>query len=54
MPVYEYVCLDCKRKFSEVKPVSAHDPKKVRCPKCGSKNVERRLSSVFVTTSTKS
>ncbi len=53
MPVYEYSCLDCKRKFNEVKPVSAHDPKKVRC-KCGSKNVERLWTSVFVETSKKS
>jgi len=54
MPVYAYSCLDCKRKFNEVKPVSAYDPKKVRCPKCGSKNVERVWTSVFVGTSKKS
>ena len=34
MPIYEYVCLDCKKKFSEVKPISAYNPKKVKCPKC--------------------
>ncbi len=54
MPVYPYSCLDCKRKFNEVKPVSAYAPKKVRCPKCGSKNVERVWTSVFVGTSKKS
>ncbi len=54
MPVYEYSCLDCKRKFSEVKPVSAYDSKKVKCAKCGSKNVERLWSSAFVETSKKS
>ena len=54
MPVYEYVCLDCKKKFSEMKPISAYRPKAVKCPKCDSKNVERRWSSVFVATSTKS
>ncbi len=54
MPVYEYVCLDCKKKFSEVKPMSEYHPKAVKCPKCDSNNVERRWSSVFVTTSTKS
>ena len=54
MPIYEYVCLDCKKEFSEVKPISAYDLKKVKCPKCDSKKVERRWSSVFVTPSTKS
>ena len=54
MPIYEYVCLACKKKFSETKPVSSHDPKKVKCPKCTSKKVERRWSPVNVTTSRKS
>ena len=54
MPIYEYVCLDCKKKFSEVKPLSEYDPKKTTCPKCNSKKVERRWSSVYVETSSKS
>jgi putative FmdB family regulatory protein len=54
MPTYEYVCLACQKKFQEVKPISAYDPKKVRCPKCSSKKVDRRWSSVFVETSKKS
>jgi putative FmdB family regulatory protein len=48
------VCLDCKKEFSEIKPVSAYNPKKVKCPKCNSKKTERRLSTVYVETSTKS
>lgn len=54
MPVYEYVCLDCKKKFSEVKPLSEYDPKAARCPKCDGKHVERRYSQIYVETSTKS
>lgn len=54
MPVYEYVCLNCNKKFSETKTVSAYDPKKAKCPKCKSKKVERRWSNVQVTTSKKS
>ena len=54
MPVYEYVCLDCNKKFSEMKPVSAFDPYAVKCPKCNSKKVEQRWSSVCVETSRKS
>jgi len=54
MPVYEYVCLNCNKEFSEMKPVSAYDPKAVKCPKCNSKKVEQRWSSVSVETSKKS
>ena len=54
MPIYEYVCLGCKKKFSETKPVSDHDPKAVKCPKCNSRKVERRWSTVNVGTSRKS
>jgi putative FmdB family regulatory protein len=54
MPIYEYVCLGCKKQFSKVELISAHDPKKVTCPKCKSRSVERRWSTVSVTTSRKS
>ena len=54
MAVYAYVCLDCKKKFSEVKPISAYKPKAVKCPKCNGQHVERRWSNISVVTSTKS
>ena len=54
MPIYEYVCVACKKTFSETKPVSAYDPKAARCPKCKSRKVERRWSRVNVETSSKS
>ena len=54
MPVYEYVCLDCKKKFSETRPVSDYDRKAVKCPKCNSRKVERLWSTVNVETSRKS
>ena len=54
MPVYEYVCVDCKKKFSQVRPISAYKPKAIKCPKCNGQNVERRWSSISVATSTKS
>jgi len=54
MPVYEFLCLDCKKKFSESKPISAYDPKKVKCPKCGRRRVERRWSTVHLETAKKS
>jgi len=54
MPVYEYVCNACKKKFSETKSVSEYNPKAARCPKCKSRRVERILSGVQVETSKKS
>jgi putative FmdB family regulatory protein len=54
MPVYEYVCNNCKKRFRETKPVSEYDPKKARCPKCRSRRVERLFSTVHVATSKKS
>ena len=54
MPIYEYACLDCKKEFSETKPVSNYEPKAVKCPKCKGRKVERRWSTVNVETSRKS
>jgi putative FmdB family regulatory protein len=54
MPVYEFVCRACKKKFALVKPIAKYDPKKVTCPQCKSKKVDRRWSGVFVKTSKKS
>jgi len=54
MPVYEFACLNCKKKFSETLALAEYDPEAIRCPKCGSENVERRWSSVYVETSKKS
>jgi len=41
MPIYEYNCPDCGKDFETL----VLGPKeKVRCPKCASKKVRRRLS----------
>jgi putative FmdB family regulatory protein len=54
MPTYEFRCSDCKKEFQVVEPVSEYDPKKVKCPKCGSSRVEHLWSQVHVVTSKKS
>ena len=54
MPVYEYVCSRCKKNFEVVRAITAYGKKAVICPKCRSKKVERRWSSVYVETSSKS
>jgi putative FmdB family regulatory protein len=54
MSVYEFVCRDCDKTFRVTQPISQYDPKKVHCPKCNGKHIERVWSSVFVETSKKS
>jgi len=54
MPTYEYLCKKCRKKFSLFMSISAHDEKKVRCPKCKSTQVEQRLNSFVAVTSKKS
>lgn len=57
MPVYEFRCLDCDKKFEVVESFSEHEkhePEEATCPECGKKNVERLWSSVVAVTSKKS
>ena len=51
MPVYEFLCRDCKKEFEIVASISDYDAAKVTCPACGSEKVERRWSTVFAVTS---
>lgn len=44
MPIYEYRCRECDSVFSKLQRVGATS-EGVRCPKCGSENVERLLST---------
>ena len=54
MPVYEFHCSDCKKTFEIVQSISAYSPKKVTCPECGGKHLERVWSRVYAVTSKKS
>ncbi|MFZ5427642.1 MAG: FmdB family zinc ribbon protein [Thermodesulfobacteriota bacterium] len=51
MPLYEYQCKACGRRFEELVSASAGAPP---CPACKSADVERILSSVCGRTSAKS
>jgi putative FmdB family regulatory protein len=46
MPVYEYVCDECRRKFSWLVGVTA-DKEKPSCPRCGSRKYHKVISRVF-------
>jgi putative FmdB family regulatory protein len=54
MPLYEYACRKCGKKFSEVLTIKEHDTKKVRCPKCQTKEVEKVIEPFFAKTARKS
>ncbi|MBZ5571929.1 MAG: zinc ribbon domain-containing protein [Acidobacteriia bacterium] len=54
MPVYDYVCNDCHKSFELVLTLTEHDKEQIKCPKCGSKNVEQEAAEFFAVTSRKS
>ncbi len=49
MPVYEYRCLECRRRFSMFwRTFTAAEDGKPVCPRCGAENVKRLVSRVRV------
>jgi putative FmdB family regulatory protein len=54
MPLYDYVCNDCHKTFEQALTLDEHDHQPVKCPKCGSKNVEQEAAAFFAVTSKKS
>ncbi len=48
MPIYEYVCTDCKEKFELLRPFSRAD-EDAECPKCQA-NAGRVLSRICCVT----
>lgn len=54
MPLYEYVCRKCGKKFSEMLTIKEHETKKIHCPNCQSTDLEHVLEPFFAKTSNKS
>lgn len=46
MPIYEYVCLDCKHEFESLRPMAQADAP-LECVKCGSTSTRRKISVFF-------
>ncbi len=44
MPIYEYTCNSCKTDFVLLQKVGSSE-KDTECPRCGSKDVKKRLST---------
>jgi putative FmdB family regulatory protein len=54
MPVYDYLCNDCHKEFETVLTLDEHDHQDIKCPRCGSKNVDQEAAAFFAVTSKKS
>ncbi|MGD0916958.1 MAG: zinc ribbon domain-containing protein [Thermodesulfobacteriota bacterium] len=54
MPNYDYRCVKCNKEFSAILSIRDHDARKAKCPKCGGKKLEQRITSFMVKTSRKS
>jgi putative FmdB family regulatory protein len=46
MPIYEFKCLGCGHVFEILKLKKDSEKAGMKCPKCGSEDMERVLSSV--------
>ena len=55
MPIYEYLCGECKKIFSIQITISEYEKKKsLSCPECKSKDLKRIYSTFTAVTSKKS
>ncbi len=54
MPVYEYACQDCHKRFEVRSRLEEREKTKPRCPHCQSEKVERVYSAFYAKTSRKS
>jgi putative FmdB family regulatory protein len=54
MPTYDYLCSQCKKRFSLSMSIKDHDQRKIKCPKCASTRVTQSIQGFFATTSKKS
>jgi len=54
MPTYEYHCNACHANFSQREKMDEHGEKRVVCPQCKSRDVERVMSGFYARTPRKS
>lgn len=54
MPVYQYRCLNCRRRFEVFMTFAEYGQKPVQCTHCGSPNIQRRIGRVRVAKSEES
>ncbi len=51
MPIYEFLCKDCKERFTKLVLPGKEEEGEVTCPKCGGKNTQMIPSAFSSSTS---
>jgi putative FmdB family regulatory protein len=54
MPIYQYKCLACKKRFEIFLSYKEYGEKSVQCPHCASDHVQRRIGRIRVAKSEES
>jgi putative FmdB family regulatory protein len=54
MPIYQYRCLSCKKRFEVFLSYTEYGEKNVHCPHCASINIQRRIGRIRVAKSEES
>lgn len=54
MPFYDYICLDCSKRFDVLLSYTEYGKRPIACPDCKSKRVRRRVPRVRVAKSDES
>jgi len=54
MSQYTFICLDCKKEFSQFLHMTDREKADVACPHCGSKRVEQLFLAFSAVTARKS
>ncbi len=54
MPVYEFVCKECKKSFARAMSFKELGKSSVACPHCKSKKTEQKPAAFYAVTSKKS
>lgn len=54
MPIYQYRCLNCKKRFEVFLSYTEYGEKNVNCPHCASGNIQRRIGRIRVAKSEES
>lgn len=54
MPIYQYRCLNCKKRFEVFLSYKDYGEKSVQCPHCTSNNIQRRIGRIRVAKSEES
>src|SRR5512140_1441181 len=54
MPIYDYTCLHCQKRFDIFMTYAEYGTKPVTCPHCGSQDIRRRVPKVRVAKSEES